>query len=85
MLIQTALKVIGFKDGQCEDMQSVLAGILHLGNVEFMNAGGAQVANPDGIKDIHHITLDNLNAVHSNPQFLDSKPSFFIYSCRHCV
>ncbi|XP_039255307.2 unconventional myosin-X-like [Styela clava] len=44
-----ALKVIGFKQGQCIDMQNVLAGILNLGNVKFMNAGGAQVTDLDAV------------------------------------
>ena len=43
--MQNALKVIGFKDGQQDDLRSILAGILHLGNVSFVNAGGAQVVD----------------------------------------
>ena len=44
-VIQSALKVIGFKDGQQEDLRNILAGVLHLGNVSFVNAGGAQVVD----------------------------------------
>ena len=47
-LLQKALQVIGFKEGQRADMKNVLAGILQLGNVAFMNAGGAQVVDMDG-------------------------------------
>nr|XP_018666876.1 unconventional myosin-X isoform X2 [Ciona intestinalis] len=47
--LEQALNVIGFKDGQKQDMMSVLSGILHLGNVSFMNAGGAQVVDTDVI------------------------------------
>lgn len=46
--LDKAFDVIGFKDGQREDVLSVLAGILHLGNVQFTNAGGAQVVDFDG-------------------------------------
>nr|CAB3264150.1 unconventional myosin-X [Phallusia mammillata] len=45
---EQSLVTIGFKDGQREDMKSVLAGILQLGNVAFANAGGAQVVEMDG-------------------------------------
>jgi len=47
-LFQQALQTIGFKDGQRQDIRSVLAGILQLGNVTFANAGGAQVVEMDG-------------------------------------
>ena len=40
--------MIGFKEGQQADIKNVLAGILQLGNVAFMNAGGAQVVDMDG-------------------------------------
>lgn len=45
---QKSLEVIGFKKGQRDDLLSVLAGVLHLGNVKFTNAGGAQVVDVDG-------------------------------------
>lgn len=33
---------------QIQDVLSVLAGILHLGNISFVQAGGAQVADKAG-------------------------------------
>jgi len=48
--LDNALEVLGFKEGQREDFLSVLSGILYLGNVEFVNAGGAQVVQIDVIE-----------------------------------
>uniref|UniRef100_H2ZET4 Unconventional myosin-X n=1 Tax=Ciona savignyi TaxID=51511 RepID=H2ZET4_CIOSA len=48
-MLEQALQVIGFKEGQKQDMMSVLSGILQLGNVAFVNAGGAQVVDTDVI------------------------------------
>ena len=59
--MQNALQVIGFKDGQRIDIKSVLAGILQLGNVKFMNAGGAQVVDMEG-KGHSHVTVDDVIA-----------------------
>jgi len=34
---------------QIQDVLGVLAGILHMGNISFVQAGGAQVADKSGI------------------------------------
>lgn len=38
-----AFGVMGFSDQQQSDVYGVVAGILHLGNISFIQAGGAQV------------------------------------------
>jgi len=40
---------------QIQDVMAVLAGILHLGNVSFVQAGGAQVADKAGVTECTHI------------------------------
>lgn len=37
-----------FSDEQIADVFQLLAAILHIGNLEFITAGGAQVSNSDG-------------------------------------
>ena len=44
---QNAMQVIKFTKEHIQDVLSLLAAILHIGNVEFITAGGAQV------KDMH--------------------------------
>ncbi|XP_043999049.1 unconventional myosin-X isoform X2 [Gambusia affinis] len=41
--VMEALKVLGFTEEECRDMFKLLSGVLQLGNMEFMLAGGAQI------------------------------------------
>uniref|UniRef100_A0A663F1D7 Myosin X n=1 Tax=Aquila chrysaetos chrysaetos TaxID=223781 RepID=A0A663F1D7_AQUCH len=41
--VMTAMKVVDFSTEEIRDIFKLLSGTLHLGNVEFMTAGGAQV------------------------------------------
>ncbi|XP_030309911.1 unconventional myosin-X-like isoform X3 [Calypte anna] len=41
--VMTAMKVVDFSAEEIRDIFKLLSGTLHLGNVEFMTAGGAQV------------------------------------------
>uniref|UniRef100_A0A8D2LSK3 Unconventional myosin-X-like n=1 Tax=Varanus komodoensis TaxID=61221 RepID=A0A8D2LSK3_VARKO len=42
--VMTALEVMGFSSEEIRDIFKLLSGILQLGNIEFMTAGGAQIA-----------------------------------------
>lgn len=46
--MQEALKVLGFTEEECRDMFKLLSGVLQLGNMEFMLAGGAQITTKQG-------------------------------------
>lgn len=45
---QEALKVMEFTEEEIRDMFKLLSGVLQLGNVEFMTAGGAQITTKQG-------------------------------------
>ena len=45
---QNAMKVMCFTEEEIADVLQVIAGVLQLGNVNFMAAGGAQVAEKSG-------------------------------------
>uniref|UniRef100_A0A8B9FBW1 Unconventional myosin-X-like n=1 Tax=Amazona collaria TaxID=241587 RepID=A0A8B9FBW1_9PSIT len=46
--VMTAMKVVDFSTEEIRDIFKLLSGTLHLGNVEFMTAGGAQVTTKAG-------------------------------------
>uniref|UniRef100_A0A669PQI7 Myosin X n=1 Tax=Phasianus colchicus TaxID=9054 RepID=A0A669PQI7_PHACC len=46
--VMTAMKVVDFSSEEIRDIFKLLSGTLHLGNVEFMTAGGAQVTTKAG-------------------------------------
>ena len=46
---QNAMKVMCFTEEEIADVLQVIAGVLQLGNVHFMAAGGAQVAEKSGM------------------------------------
>lgn len=46
---QNAMKVMCFTEEEIADVLQVIAGVLQLGNVNFMAAGGAQVAEKSGM------------------------------------
>lgn len=48
MSFQTAMEVMQFSKEEVREVLRLLAGILHLGNVEFITAGGAQVSFKTG-------------------------------------
>lgn len=73
--LQNALKVIGFKDGQMDDLRSILAGILHLGNVSFVNAGGAQVV------DIYGKVINKVNFTFWQSTTIIFKLNCLFYLC----
>lgn len=45
-----AMQVMQFTKEEVHDVLRLLAGILHLGNIEFITAGGAQVSFKTGEK-----------------------------------
>lgn len=48
---QEALKVLEFTEEEIRDMFKLLSGVLQLGNIEFMTAGGAQITTKQGKGD----------------------------------
>lgn len=46
--VQEALKVLEFTEEEIRDMFKLLSGVLQLGNIEFMTAGGAQITTKQG-------------------------------------
>uniref|UniRef100_A0A8C0Y4P7 Myosin X, like 1 n=1 Tax=Cyprinus carpio carpio TaxID=630221 RepID=A0A8C0Y4P7_CYPCA len=50
--LQEALKVMEFTDEEIRDMFKLLSGVLQLGNVEFMTAGGAQITTQQGESEL---------------------------------
>ena len=46
---QEAMKVMSFKEDEISDVLQVVSGILQLGNVTFLAAGGAQVSDKNGM------------------------------------
>lgn len=56
-LMQEALKVLEFSEDEIRDMFKLLSGVLQLGNIEFMTAGGAQITTKQGQSTCRRITL----------------------------
>lgn len=46
--MQEALKVMEFTEEEIRDVFKLLSGVLHIGNIEFMTAGGAQITSKGG-------------------------------------
>lgn len=46
--LQAAMEVMEFRQEEVREVLRLLAGILHLGNIEFITAGGAQVSFKTG-------------------------------------
>jgi myosin X len=60
---------MGFSPEQQENMMSCIAAILHLGNIRFVQAGGAQVEDPAAVKivaDLLSIDANNLTTSMTN-------------------
>lgn len=53
MSFQTAMEVMEFSREEVQEVLRLLAGILHLGNIEFITAGGAQVSFKTGEVPVH--------------------------------
>ncbi|TMS21789.1 Unconventional myosin-X [Larimichthys crocea] len=49
--IKEALKVLEFTEEEIRDMFKLLSGVLQLGNIEFMTAGGAQITTKQVVSD----------------------------------
>lgn len=47
-VFQTAMEVMQFSKEEVREVLRLLAGVLHLGNIEFITAGGAQVSFKTG-------------------------------------
>lgn len=54
------MKVMCFTDEDIADVFQVIAGVLQLGNVNFMAAGGAQVAEKSGMFSTHNMVFNSL-------------------------
>lgn len=48
IVLQRAMEVMQFSAEEVREVLRLLAGVLHLGNVEFITAGGAQVSFKTG-------------------------------------
>lgn len=48
LFFQTAMEVMQFSKEEVREVLRLLAGVLHLGNIEFITAGGAQVSFKTG-------------------------------------
>uniref|UniRef100_A0AAR2M4D9 Myosin X, like 1 n=1 Tax=Pygocentrus nattereri TaxID=42514 RepID=A0AAR2M4D9_PYGNA len=46
--VMEALKVMEFTEEEIRDVFKLLSGVLHIGNIEFMTAGGAQITTKGG-------------------------------------
>ena len=68
------MKVVDFSTEEISDIFKLLSGTLHLGNVEFMTAGGAQVTTKAG-------KWDSSNLVdHAKPRKAPSKAHSIVLS-----
>ncbi|KAG7330718.1 hypothetical protein KOW79_004687 [Hemibagrus wyckioides] len=50
--VMTALKVMEFRKEEICDVFKLLSGVLHIGNIEFMTAGGAQITSKGVISSV---------------------------------
>uniref|UniRef100_A0A8C0YBG9 Myosin X, like 1 n=1 Tax=Cyprinus carpio carpio TaxID=630221 RepID=A0A8C0YBG9_CYPCA len=53
--VMEALKVMEFTDEEIRDMFKLLSGVLQLGNVEFMTAGGAQITTQQVVTNVSEL------------------------------
>uniref|UniRef100_A0AAQ5YRG9 Myosin X, like 1 n=1 Tax=Amphiprion ocellaris TaxID=80972 RepID=A0AAQ5YRG9_AMPOC len=56
--VMEALKVLEFTEEEIRDMFKLLSGVLQLGNIEFMTAGGAQITTKQGRCSAELLGLD---------------------------
>uniref|UniRef100_A0A4W6EEC5 Myosin X, like 1 n=1 Tax=Lates calcarifer TaxID=8187 RepID=A0A4W6EEC5_LATCA len=56
--VMEALKVLEFTEEEIRDMFKLLSGVLQLGNIEFMTAGGAQITTKQGHNASELLGLD---------------------------
>uniref|UniRef100_A0A672T669 Unconventional myosin-X-like n=1 Tax=Sinocyclocheilus grahami TaxID=75366 RepID=A0A672T669_SINGR len=61
--LQEALKVMEFTEEEIRDMFKLLSGVLQLGNVEFMTAGGAQITTQQGESELMGLDSFQLSEV----------------------
>ncbi|XP_053482052.1 unconventional myosin-X isoform X2 [Ictalurus furcatus] len=50
--VMEALKVMEFTEEEIRDVFKLLSGVLHIGNIEFMTAGGAQITSKGVISNV---------------------------------
>ncbi|XP_042302396.1 unconventional myosin-X-like isoform X1 [Sceloporus undulatus] len=53
--VMTALEVIGFSSEEIRDIFKLLSGILQLGNIDFMTAGGAQITTKTVLNNVSEL------------------------------
>ncbi|XP_038129213.1 unconventional myosin-X isoform X4 [Cyprinodon tularosa] len=53
--VMEALKVLGFTEEEIRDMFKLLSGVLQLGNMEFMLAGGAQITTKQVVSNVSEL------------------------------
>ncbi|XP_035377707.1 unconventional myosin-X [Electrophorus electricus] len=53
--VMEALKVMEFTDEEIRDVFRLLSGVLHIGNIEFMTAGGAQITTDGVISNVSEL------------------------------
>uniref|UniRef100_A0A669C7U1 Myosin X, like 1 n=2 Tax=Oreochromis niloticus TaxID=8128 RepID=A0A669C7U1_ORENI len=61
--VMEALKVLEFTEEEIRDMFKLLSGVLQLGNIEFMTAGGAQITTKQGQRSLLGLDAFQLSEV----------------------
>ena len=51
---QHAMEVMGITGDKQADVFSIVAGIMHLGNISFIEQGNYAIPEDDGCKERHH-------------------------------
>lgn len=55
------MRTIGLSETVMNDVLHVLAGILMIGNIEFMSTGGAQVRDKSGMLEVEVLQINTKN------------------------
>lgn len=67
------MKVMCLTDEEVSDVLQVISGVLQLGNVHFMAAGGAQIAEKSGTSTMNIISLQNVLMIFLWPRMPTTK------------
>ncbi len=54
-----------FTEEEIRDVFKLLSGVLQIGNIEFMTAGGAQITTKGGLKQISICQKHSLRVIHA--------------------
>ncbi|XP_063693837.1 unconventional myosin-X-like isoform X2 [Bolinopsis microptera] len=86
--VLTSFEVMGLSNQVVEEILTILAGILHLGNVRFHMDGGAQISDRDDrcgntMYAGDNVTVENMQSVEKAAQFLSVNTEQLIESLTH--